>query len=316
MVRKMSVKKYLSFDKSRIPITVIGLPQAGKTTFVNRMITGNFIIPQPTTGMNFERVDVQDAHFDIFDLGGHEIYRKTMWESYVRLSYGIIFIIDSANESVLQEAKKEFWRCINLKKQDEEFLVLFLCNKSDLERSMNLETLVKELELFKLAQIPNLTYQFFKVSMKTGENFELVMSWLQNKTSRLILKRKIVPLMFLIAQRSGLFILSIDQQKIKRDPHLVSGFLSAVDGFAREVFGNEGVLQFIISESHKYIISATEENIYAILIDINDTQEEARRIIEIIDKYYEETNNYELLEQFVINTLKVDIKDYEITRSY
>ena len=53
----MSAKKYLSFDKSGIPIMVIGLPQAGKTTFVNKMITGIFIIPQPTKGMNFERVN-------------------------------------------------------------------------------------------------------------------------------------------------------------------------------------------------------------------------------------------------------------------
>lgn len=312
----MTLTKYLSFDKSGIPITIVGLPQAGKTTFVNRMKTGTFTIPNPTTGMHFERINIQDIHFDIFDLGGHEIYRKTIWESYIKLSYGIIFIIDSANESILEEVKKEFWRCMSIKEKDEEFLLLFLCNKSDLEKSMNLEILVKKLELYKLAQIPNLTYQFFKVSMKTGEHYEYIMNWLHNKTEKITSKRKITPLMILIAQKSGLFILSIDKLENKQDPNLVSGFLSAVEGFTREVFRNEGFLQFILEENHKYIISAKEENIYAILIDRDDSQEEARRIIEIIDKYYEKTKNYESLEQYILQIFRLDIRYYNISRAY
>lgn len=312
----MSSKNYLRFSKKGVPLAILGLPRAGKTTFTNRMMTGQFTEPIPTMGVHFERTKIQDASFDIFDLGGHKIYRETIWENYIRLSYGIIFVIDSANRETIEESKKEFWRSVNIKKSDEEFLILFLCNKSDLEESMNLETLVKELDLYKLAEIPNATYQFFKVSMKTGENFDHVMFWLQNKANKLIHKRDISPLMFLVGQRDGLPIFSIDRKEIKKDAYLLSGFLSAVKNFASEIFGEEGTMQFIMSEGHKYIISATENHIYALLIGINDSHEEARRIIEIINEFHRETDDFNELERFILKALKLDMTQYEIQRTY
>jgi GTPase SAR1 family protein len=280
------------------------------------MNTGKFAEPEPTLGVHFERLSVKDAHFDVFDLGGHQVYRDTIWQNYVKLSYGIIFVVDSSDYEILPEAKKEFWKCVETKKNDEEFLILFLCNKSDLETSMNLETMVKELDLYKLASLPNVTYQFFKVSMKSGDNFDHAMDWLQNKTSKLIEKRNINPLMFLVAERDGLPILSIDKKGIQQDPFLVSGFLSAVEGFAKEVFGIEGILQFVMAEEHKYVIFATEENIYAILIGIHESQEEARRIIEIINQYHKETRSNGELEEFIIKALKLNMNNYKIQREY
>jgi len=312
----LSSKNYLRFRKKGVPLAVLGLPRAGKTTFVNRIVTGKFSEPSPTMGVNFERVSAQDARFDIFDLGGHKIYRETIWEDYIKLSYGIIFIIDSSNKETIAESKKEFWRSVELKKSDEEFLILFLCNKADLDDSMYLETMVKELDLYKLAEIPNSTYQIFKVSMKTGENFEQVMHWLQNKTNKLIHKRDVSPLMFLIGHRDGLPIISIDKKDIKKDAFLISGFLSAVQNFSIEVLGNEGMMQFIMSKGHKYIISATEEHIYALLIGIEESQEEARRIIEIIKEYHQESQNLVGLEQFILDAFKLDMTQYEILRTY
>jgi len=295
---------------------VLGLPRAGKTTFVNRVVTGQFSEPTPTMGVNFERISAQDARFDIFDLGGHKIYRETIWENYIRLSYGIIFIIDSSNKETIAESKKEFWRSVELKKSDEEFLILFLCNKSDLDDSMYLETMVKELDLYKLAEIPNATYQIFKVSMKTGENFEQIMFWLQNKTNKLIHKRDVSPVMFLIGHKDGLPIISIDKKEIKKDAFLISGFLSAVQNFSTEILGNEGVMQFIMSEGHKYIISATDDHIYALLIGINESQEEARRIIDIIKEFHQNAQDLVELEKFILNAFKLDMTQYDILRTF
>ncbi|MHA1346580.1 MAG: ADP-ribosylation factor-like protein [Candidatus Heimdallarchaeaceae archaeon] len=312
----MSSKNYLRFRKKGVPIAVLGLPRAGKTTFVNRVVTGQFSEPTPTMGVNFERISAQDARFDIFDLGGHKIYRETIWENYIRLSYGIIFIIDSSNKETIAESKKEFWRSVELKKSDEEFLILFLCNKSDLDDSMYLETMVKELDLYKLAEIPNATYQIFKVSMKTGENFEQIMFWLQNKTNKLIHKRDVSPVMFLIGHKDGLPIISIDKKEIKKDAFLISGFLSAVQNFSTEILGNEGVMQFIMSEGHKYIISATDDHIYALLIGINESQEEARRIIDIIKEFHQNAQDLVELEKFILNAFKLDMTQYDILRTF
>ena len=96
----MSYKKLLTFEKKGIPMSVLGLPSSGKTTFTNRLTTGEFTEPVPTMGVNFERMNIQDAHFDVFDLGGHEIYREKLWENYIRLSYVMVFLVDSADKKL------------------------------------------------------------------------------------------------------------------------------------------------------------------------------------------------------------------------
>ncbi|MCK5408861.1 MAG: GTP-binding protein, partial [Candidatus Heimdallarchaeota archaeon] len=140
----------MKFNKKGIPLVVIGLSQAGKSSFVKRIMTGKFEETRPTLGLQFETTDIGDARFDIFDLGGHVSYRKTIWESYVKLAYGLVFMIDSAYPESFDEAKKEFWRIIDLKGKRDEFLILFLCNKSDLKESQNLESVINHLGLYNL----------------------------------------------------------------------------------------------------------------------------------------------------------------------
>ena len=96
MPTRSSSQKF-SFEKKSIPLVVIGLPRAGKTSLVRRMKTGEFLETKPTLGMQFDTTEIDDARFDLFDLGGHVSYRQTIWETYTRLAYGIIFIVDSAN---------------------------------------------------------------------------------------------------------------------------------------------------------------------------------------------------------------------------
>ncbi|MHA1317144.1 MAG: ADP-ribosylation factor-like protein [Candidatus Heimdallarchaeaceae archaeon] len=100
---------------------------------------------------------------------------------------------------------------MKLKDNGDEFLILFLCNKADLENSMNLEEIINTVEIYNLAMIPNASFQFFKISMQTGENFDSVLYWLQNQLSKLIQKRKVTPESFLLADRDGLPILSFSQ---------------------------------------------------------------------------------------------------------
>ena len=195
--------KFMRFDKKGIPLTIVGLSQAGKTSFVKRIMTGKFEETRPTLGLEFDTTEIGDARFDIFDLGGHKSYRKTIWESYVKLAYGIIFIIDSADPASLDEAKEEFWRVIDLKDDRDEFLILFLCNKSDLKESLDLEAVINHMDLYNLAEKENASYQFFKTSMKTGDNIDNALNWLKNNTSKLAAKRNIDPLMFMIADIDG-----------------------------------------------------------------------------------------------------------------
>ena len=308
--------KILSFEKKGIPLVIIGLAQAGKSTFVKRLQTGEFKFTKATMGLQFETVNIGDVRFDIFDLGGHITYRKTLWETYVKLAYGIVFVIDSANPVLFDESKKEFWKSINQKDSVDEFLILFLCNKSDLEESVDLETIINKLELFKLAEKEKASYQFFKTSMKTGENIDNAVNWLTNQTNKLAVKRKVDPLLFMLADIEGFPILELDKLGIEEEPSLLAGFLSAIESFSQQLFGKKGLLQYLSAGDYKYVIKTDEEYIYSMIISKNQCQEEARRQIDVISEYVKGTKEFGILEGIVTHTLGINVSEYELRRGF
>ncbi len=308
--------KILSFEKKGIPLVIIGLAQAGKTTFVKRLQTGEFKYTQATMGLQFETANVGDVRFDIFDLGGHITYRKTIWETYVKLAYGVVFVIDSAKPVLFDEAKKEFWKSINQKDPKDEFLILFLCNKADLEDSVGLESIIDKLELYRLAEKENVSYQFFKTSMKSGENVENALNWLTKQTNKLAIKRNVDPLLFLLADIEGFPILELDKLGLEEEPSLLAGFLSAVESFSQRLFGKRGMLQYISAGNYKYIIKTDDEYIYSMIISNKQCQEEARRQIDIISEYVKGMKEFGILEGIVTHSLGIDPSDYELRRGF
>ncbi len=302
--------KILKFDKKGIPLVIIGLPQAGKSSFVQRIKTGKFSSTKATLGMQFESTNIGDARFDIFDLGGHETYRKTIWQTYTKLAYGLVFILDSANPDDFDIAKEEFWKSIDLKGDLDEFLIMILCNKSDLDKSVDLETIINHLELYKLAEKENASFQFFKTSMKNGENFNASLNWLTSNTSRIVQKRTIDPQMFMLADLEGYPILEIDKMGIEEDPSLMAGFLSAIESFGKQLFGKKGILQFMQSGNYKYVVKTDDNYIYSLIIPIGECQEEARRLIDIVSEQIYDLDSFCMLESIIAQLLNIAPSDY------
>jgi len=313
---KTKATNTLKFEKKGIPLVIIGLPQAGKSSFVKRIQTGEFSDTRTTMGMQLEKATIGDAHFDIFDLGGHETYRKTIWQTYTKLAYGLVFIIDSANPDTFDVAKEEFWKSIELKSNLDEFLILILCNKSDLEESVDLETIINHFGFYRLAEKENASFHFFKTSMKTGENFEAALNWLSGNTSRIVKKRAIDPQMFMLADLEGFPILEIDKMDINEDPSLMAGFMSAIESFSKQLFGRTGILQFMQSGEYKYIVKTDDKFIYSLIIKANECQEEARRMIEIVSEQVYDLDNFAILEGMITQLLNIDPSLYVLRKGF
>ncbi len=315
-LRNAKQSQILKFNKKGIPLVIIGLPQGGKSTFVKRVKTGEFFETRATMGMQFETAEIGDIRFDIFDLGGHKSYRKTIWQTYTKLAYGLIFIIDSANPETFDLAKKEFWRSIDLKGDQDEFIILFLCNKSDLDESVDLETIINHMELYKLVEKENASFQFFKTSMKTGENVDATLKWLVSNTSRIVQKRTIHPQMFMLADLEGFPILEIDKMDLEEDPSLMAGFLSAIESFSQKLFGKTGILQFMQSGDYKYIVKTDDKFIYSLIIKMDECQEEARRLIEIVSENVYNMENFGILEGIITQLLNIDPSEYVLRKGF
>jgi len=305
-----------STDKRGIPLVIAGLPQAGKTTFVQRLLTGKFKKASPTMGVNFETVKIEGIKFDIFDLGGHKTFRDTIWTNYIKMAYGFIFIMDSSDTNNFSLAKKEFWRCVDFKEEDEEFLILFICNKSDLEESQSLETIINKLELYKLSEKINASYYFIKTSMKNGENVKESLNWLQNNSQKIASNKMITPLMFLLAETNGYPVLKLDKIGLKEDPSLISGFMSAINSFSLQLFGKKDSLQYFVSGAYKYVITSNEKYIFSLIIPNNEQHEEARRILDLIQDYILDMKDLTDLEDIIFETLKIYPSNYDIKKVF
>lgn len=90
---------------------MVGLDHAGKTTLLEGYKTkyGKFPgIPHdkipPTIGMNLAKLFINNTQIIIWDLGG-QIKMRNMWEKYYDDANAIIFVVDSADISRLEEAK-------------------------------------------------------------------------------------------------------------------------------------------------------------------------------------------------------------------
>jgi ADP-ribosylation factor-like protein 8 len=119
------------FFQQEMELTVLGLQNAGKTTLVNLLSTGDFTDDRiPTVGFNVRRVQKGGVTLKIWDLGGHARFR-TMWERYCRGVSAIVFVVDAADEPRFETARVEL-HDILARPVTAGIPVLVLANKSDL----------------------------------------------------------------------------------------------------------------------------------------------------------------------------------------
>ncbi|KAJ0398892.1 hypothetical protein ATCC90586_005251 [Pythium insidiosum] len=153
----MGLWNYL-FSKAELHLLIVGLDDAGKTTILEQL-KGIFgkkpgipldKIP-PTVGLNLARVDIRRCRVICWDLGGQERLR-VIWSKYYSESHGIVFVVDSANEQRLDEAKQTLQTLLS-HAELADIPLLLLANKKDLEvRS----ALLGDLDLPRLAAVDRL----------------------------------------------------------------------------------------------------------------------------------------------------------------
>lgn len=171
-------------------IIMLGISAVGKTSIINRLITGKFnenvrptLSPQ-ILKMLYERID-----FRVYDVGGQVKLRKK-WKTVLTQPDSIVFVIDSSADVELHmEAAKEFKDMMNhyfhgdtSVNLDENTPVLIMANKIDLKPDFSEES-VKN--MYKPHELLN-KYHLGFCSALTGAGLEEGFQWLakQIKISR------------------------------------------------------------------------------------------------------------------------------------
>jgi small GTP-binding protein len=122
--------------KDEFYVTILGLDDAGKTTFLERVksIFNDSIMPQPskitpTVGMNIGKIDHRRIRLIFWDVGG-QAELQTLWDKYISECHAIIFIIDASNEERIEESQEAFRKVVAFDRVS-QLPLLILFNKCD-----------------------------------------------------------------------------------------------------------------------------------------------------------------------------------------
>ena len=126
-------------------ILLLGLDAAGKTTILYKLNMGETIHTIPTIGFNVENVRYKNIDFNCWDVGGQKKIRS-LWYHYYQGTDAVIFVVDSNDNTRLEEAKEELYNLMS-----NQFIkgasLLVYANKQDLPNGMTTAEVVDKLEL-------------------------------------------------------------------------------------------------------------------------------------------------------------------------
>jgi small GTP-binding protein len=164
------------FFNKELELTILGLQNAGKSTFVNVLATGQFDEDQiPTIGFNFRKLKKGKVEFKMWDLGGQSRFRER-WEKYCRTSSAIVFVVDSADQGNFDVAKLQLQNLLTWP-SIEGVPLLVLGNKNDLPAALDEHGIIQAMEL---ENIKDRVVACYSISCKNMNNIDNVLKWLTN----------------------------------------------------------------------------------------------------------------------------------------
>jgi len=162
------------FWKEEMELTLVGLQNSGKTTFVNVIASGQFTEDMiPTVGFNMRKITKGNVTIKLWDIGGQPRFRS-MWERYCRGVNAIVFMVDASDEDKLEASRNELLQLLD-KPQLEAIPVLVLGNKKDLPNALDEKQLI---EAMNLSAIQDREICCYSISCKEKDNIDITLQWL------------------------------------------------------------------------------------------------------------------------------------------
>ncbi|XP_033633621.1 ADP-ribosylation factor-like protein 3 [Asterias rubens] len=157
----------------KLQILLLGLDNAGKTTLIRGLAQEDISHMTPTLGFNIKTVKCHGVDLNVWDVGGQRTIRP-YWGNYYEKADVLIYVIDSADTTRLEETGEELGQLLEEEKLSGVPLLVF-ANKQDL---ISAATSADIAEGLNLHTIRNRVWQINACSAVTGEGVEEGMEWI------------------------------------------------------------------------------------------------------------------------------------------
>ena len=128
------VLQYLGLSQKQGRILFLGLDNAGKTTLLGKLATGQLHTPRPTFNPNVEELQLGSLKLKTIDMGGHPEARR-LWKDYFVKVDGVVFLVDASAPERFGEAKQELDHLLQTEELSKTPFVI-LGNKIDLPNAV------------------------------------------------------------------------------------------------------------------------------------------------------------------------------------
>jgi ADP-ribosylation factor related protein 1 len=117
-------------------ITILGLDNAGKTTFLQAAQRRTRSGTIPTVGLNIGQLEIDSRkRLKFWDLGG-QTELQSLWEKYYDEAHAIIFVVDSTDRERIG-AVREALETVLINDKVEGLPILMLANKQDMPDALS-----------------------------------------------------------------------------------------------------------------------------------------------------------------------------------
>ncbi|KCV67571.1 arf/Sar family, other [Fonticula alba] len=117
-----------------VKLVIVGLDNAGKTTFLYRLLLGQVVATTPTIGSNVEEFNYKNIKFLMWDIGGQDNLRSS-WSTYYINSKAVIMVVDSTDVARFPIVRRELHRMLS-HEHLARIPLLVLANKQDLDEAL------------------------------------------------------------------------------------------------------------------------------------------------------------------------------------
>ncbi|MHA1301694.1 MAG: ADP-ribosylation factor family protein [Candidatus Helarchaeota archaeon] len=291
------LKRLFGGGKKKVNLALIGLDNAGKSTTLNFLISGEHVETVPTMGVNYERIKLKKLELNMIDLGGQVAFRK-FWAGPLQNSQCLIFVIDGTDRDRFQEAKDEFYNSLEI--FSKKFPIIILVNKQDLPNAAPKEEII---DFFELTKLQGRDWHILDTSAITGKGLVEAFQWIYEHISGDKIKKALLPRDIIIFDEGGIPIISKSQ--VFKEGDLAAGLLSAINTFIKTVSAEK--LTSLTMGKYKIIFQHVKELIGAIILNVGENEQLASELLEkLLGQliYHGLENAEKILYDFYIKEIK------------